>query len=342
MTTNDAEDEMMVVPWNCSEDTWSEESHKTMHRLIQMFKSADADGDGVIGFHDLRGLLERVGDGSEPVPMHWLTDEDIQAVIKQYDTNGDGVIQWEEFVAMAQDNIFLSGKLSEYRDAFRAVDAGGNGTISATELYRLFERLEHPITYDQLVKIMERYDVDQSGMIDFGEFLRMFRNELLDLQEILQYVKISPRATPTPTAAPPSPPTARPETPSGAVTTFFSAHELELILHASTGRLVVVEASLTWCKPCKTFQPTYEKLAAHYKNVTFLKFYGNSNDSTKHLFKEILKARSTPAFFIFLDGQAVNSCTGANGSRLEHHIRKSLPAGKAPEAMLPEYEEEEK
>ncbi len=28
----------------------------------------------------------------------------------------------------------------------RAVDAGGNGTISATELFQLFEKIGHPIT----------------------------------------------------------------------------------------------------------------------------------------------------------------------------------------------------
>ncbi len=38
-----------------------------------------------------------------------------------------------------------------------------------------------PVRYEKLVSVMEKYDVDQSGVIDFGEFLRMFRNELLDL-----------------------------------------------------------------------------------------------------------------------------------------------------------------
>jgi hypothetical protein len=91
----------------------------------------------------------------------------------------------------------------------RAADTGGNGTISSTELFQLFERLGHPIrwgagclmhpplgfqagssaarglawlhrpsspllppatffffffcSYDKLVKVMEAYDVDRSG-----------------------------------------------------------------------------------------------------------------------------------------------------------------------------------
>lgn len=30
--------------------------------------------------------------------------------------------------------------------ARRAVDAGGNGSVSPTELFHLFERMEHPVT----------------------------------------------------------------------------------------------------------------------------------------------------------------------------------------------------
>ena len=47
-----------------------------------------------------------------------------------------------------------------------------------------------------------------------------------------------------------------------------------------------------------------QKLAAHYAGSTaFLKFFGNSNDSTKALFKERLKTRSTPSFYMFRDGK---------------------------------------
>ena len=69
---------------------------------------------------------------------------------------------------MAQDKIFLTGALEDYQTAFRAVDTGGNGTISATELFQLFERLEHPVTYERLVAIMASYDVDQSGACGVG------------------------------------------------------------------------------------------------------------------------------------------------------------------------------
>ena len=40
----------------------------------------------------------------------------------------------------------------------------------------------------------------------------------------------------------------------------FSAEELEEVLeqNSKTSRLTVVEASLTWCRPCMAFERTFE------------------------------------------------------------------------------------
>ena len=49
-----------------------------------------------------------------------------------------------------------------------------------------------------------------------------------------------------------------------------------------------------------------------YKDVIFLKFYGNSNAMTKFLFEERLKTTQTPAFSFFRTGgntlQDVRAC----------------------------------
>ena len=46
-----------------------------------------------------------------------------------------------------------------------------------------------------------------------------------------------------------------------------------------------------------------------YKDVIFLKFYGNSNAMTKFLFEERLKTTQTPAFSFFrTGGDTYNMC----------------------------------
>lgn len=44
----------------------------------------------------------------------------------------------------------------------------------------------------------------------------------------------------------------------GRVTMFFGEEELDFILSEFGQRLVVVEASMTWCRPCKGFERAYE------------------------------------------------------------------------------------
>ena len=60
-----------------------------------------------------------------------------------------------------QDGLLVEGKLQEYLHAFEAVDTGNNGLINASEIQQLFENLGQPLKANELVRIMEEYDVDR-------------------------------------------------------------------------------------------------------------------------------------------------------------------------------------
>lgn len=48
-----------------------------------------------------------------------------------------------------------------------------------------------------------------------------------------------------------------------------------------------------------------QSLAEYYKGVGFLKTYGNVSEAAKYLFKERLKARVTPTFYFFRNGEVI-------------------------------------
>lgn len=45
----------------------------------------------------------------------------------------------------------------------------------ATELAQLFKNLGAPMSYEKVADVFMRYDKDESGQIEFGEFLLMFQ-----------------------------------------------------------------------------------------------------------------------------------------------------------------------
>lgn len=88
--------------------------------------------------------------------QHWLTDDEVNSVMRQYDadgelavrrvltatttedvsghhrkctcgTAGDGSITMEEFEHLAKDGVLLHGTLQQYSEAFEAVDSDHDG-----------------------------------------------------------------------------------------------------------------------------------------------------------------------------------------------------------------------
>ena len=62
--------------------------------IAAAFALFDVDGDGSLSVAEMQQVLQRPGGGAP------LSDEEVQAVIDEFDENGDGVLQIEEFARM--------------------------------------------------------------------------------------------------------------------------------------------------------------------------------------------------------------------------------------------------
>lgn len=83
--TIDFQEFLGLMAWKMKETDIEEE-------LIEAFKVFDRDGNGLISAHELRFVMSTSGEQ--------LTDEDIEEMIREADENGDGYIDYEEFVRM--------------------------------------------------------------------------------------------------------------------------------------------------------------------------------------------------------------------------------------------------
>ena len=83
------------------------------------------------------------------------------------------------------------------------------------------------------------------------------------------------------------------------------------------GRLVVVDVSAEWCRPCKMIEPVFTELAASYKGrVVFLKIDG---DECRALVQE-LGVTGFPTFLFLVQGNTVDKFSGADERRLRSTV----------------------
>ena len=77
-------------------------------------------------------------------------------------------------------------------------------------------------------------------------------------------------------------------------------------------RLVVIQCTNSWCRPCKGFNPKYKRVAAEYPQVAFLQLEGNENKLTKEVYERLEtftrgSMYGTPAHVFIRDAQLVRT-----------------------------------
>jgi len=90
------------------------------------------------------------------------------------------------------DHKLTPQQIAEFREAFALFDHDGNNTISAQEISRVFKSIGQDATDEQINDILNEYDVDKNGEMDFDEFLQMMiakTKDSVDEKELQKQVK---------------------------------------------------------------------------------------------------------------------------------------------------------
>ncbi|XP_057656463.1 neo-calmodulin-like [Diorhabda carinulata] len=70
---------------------------------------------------------------------------------------------------------FSKTRLQEMQDAFNLFDENRDGHISVKELQTIMRKLNQPMQQSDLLEMISEVDIDNDGVIDFGEFLIMMK-----------------------------------------------------------------------------------------------------------------------------------------------------------------------
>lgn len=135
--------------------------------IKKMFDMMDKDKNGNLSFDELKDGLSMIG--------HALPDTDVQMLMDAADIDGNGTLNYEEFITM---NVHLRKIESDEHlsEAFRYFDKNQSGYVEFEELKDALSDDDSEASNDQVIKdILNDVDLDKDGRISFEEFKAMMK-----------------------------------------------------------------------------------------------------------------------------------------------------------------------
>lgn len=134
----------------------------------EIFEALDQDNDGKISAADVKQALVNIGCE--------LTDDEVAALISKADTDGSGVVTWDEFLKVLERRPIKKKIAAALRRLFDAFDTDNSGFITLDNLKNLVKDagFENDITEDELKEMVAKVDTTGDGKVSFDEFLAIF------------------------------------------------------------------------------------------------------------------------------------------------------------------------
>lgn len=95
------------------------------------------------------------------------TEAELQDMINEVDADGNGTIDFPEFLTMMARKMKDTDSEEEIREAFRVFDKDGNGFISAAELRHVMTNLGEKLTDEEVDEMIREADIDGDGQVNY-------------------------------------------------------------------------------------------------------------------------------------------------------------------------------
>ncbi|KAI1773306.1 EF-hand [Hypoxylon cercidicola] len=134
----------------------------------ELFDSYDTDKGGNISVEEFAKVMSQ-SPGKQP------TQAEVEQIIKEVDLDGDGTINFNEFITMMTGQPYPPpDEDAEYAKAWKQFEPSLNGSITQSQLRQLMAVLGESISdaeVDQLVN-----NVDGEGKLSYKEFVHFMKN----------------------------------------------------------------------------------------------------------------------------------------------------------------------
>ncbi|XWS13737.1 hypothetical protein CRYUN_Cryun36dG0063700 [Craigia yunnanensis] len=143
-------------------DTLSEEQVVDFKEAFCLF---DKDGDGCITVEELATVIRSLDQNP--------TEEELRDMISEVDADGNGAIEFAEFLNLMANKMKETDAEDELKEAFKVFDKDQNGYISANELRHVMINLGEKLSDEEVEQMIKEADLDGDGQVNYEEFVKM-------------------------------------------------------------------------------------------------------------------------------------------------------------------------
>lgn len=94
-------------------------------------------------------------------------------MIAEVDADGNGAVDFPEFLALLERKMRDAGAEDEMREAFQVFDQDQNGFISLDEFRHVMVNLGERLSDQELSEMLREADIDGDGQINYSEFAKV-------------------------------------------------------------------------------------------------------------------------------------------------------------------------
>jgi len=133
-----------------------------IEEIKEAFDIFDVNKDGHISVSELVKAMETLGFNSK--------NEAIYKMISEMDEDGNGTIDFAEFLDMMTARISDQNTKQDLERVYKLFDLERNGDIRLADLKRVAKELGEDISEEELKEIIQRADLDGDGKLTFDDF----------------------------------------------------------------------------------------------------------------------------------------------------------------------------
>ncbi|CAB3367950.1 neo-calmodulin-like isoform X3 [Cloeon dipterum] len=129
----------------------------------EAFMLFDKDEDGTITMAELGVVMRSLG--QRP------SETELRDMVNEVDQDGNGTIEFNEFLQMMSKKMKGADNEEELREAFRVFDKNNDGLISSIELRHVMTNLGEKLSDEEVDDMIKEADLDGDGMVNYEEFV---------------------------------------------------------------------------------------------------------------------------------------------------------------------------